>query len=338
MLAISLRTVFGLLLLLFWQCEETVISEKINGISLVATGDSLSRNQVKPVVAMHANYIAIMPFGFIKETATPEIVFNRNRQWYGETSEGVAQYIQLLHEHGFEVMMKPQLWIGHGNYTGHMKMPSEAAWKELEASYRDFILEFATVAETSNVAMLCIGTELDQFIQERPEYWNRLIEEIKTVFSGKLTYAANWDEYSRVPFWDQMDFIGVDAYFPVSEEEIPSLSVARAGWQPWKSALQAFSETSKRPILFTEYGYRDITYAGKEPWASHREGVTVNADAQVTLLTSLYEELWLEPWFAGGFLWKWHPTHHRVERWTEGQFSPQKKPAEDVIRSYYKEF
>jgi hypothetical protein len=35
----------------------------------------------------------------------------------------------------------------------------------------------------------------------RPKYWQELILEIRKVYKGKLTYAANWDEFKRVPFW-----------------------------------------------------------------------------------------------------------------------------------------
>ena len=60
------------------------------------------------------------------------------------------------------------------------------------------------MAEEEKVDIFCIGTELEKFIEHRPAYWRELIAEVRKVYKGKLTYAANWDEYKRVPFWDAL--------------------------------------------------------------------------------------------------------------------------------------
>ena len=67
------------------------------------------------------------------------------------------------------------------------------------------MLTYAAAAEEGNAELLCIGTELEEFVKKRPQYWRKLIQEIRGVYKGKLTYAANWDEYQQVPFWDAVD-------------------------------------------------------------------------------------------------------------------------------------
>jgi hypothetical protein len=115
-----------------------------------------------------------------------------------------------------------------------------------------------------------------------------------------LTYAANWDEYKRVPFWEQLDYIGVDAYFPVSENKTPTIEEAKAGWQSWKTEMQGVATAHNKKIIFTEYGYRSVDFAGKEPWKSNRDMIQINLEAQSNLSKALYEEIWDEEWFAGG--------------------------------------
>lgn len=310
-------------------------SIKINGLSLVATRDSLSAEHLRPVQKMHANYVALMPFGFVRDLEHPEILYNMDRQWFGETSDGIRQYIDELKDPGIQVMMKPQLWIWRGAFTGYMKMKSEQDWKDLENCYRNFILDFAMLAEEKGVPIFCIGTELEQFVNHRPQYWFDLVKEIRKIYSGKLTYAANWDEYKRVPFWDELDFIGVDAYFPISKSRTPTLEEARQGWSPWKEEMKDLSERYQKPILFTEYGYRSVDFAGREPWVSDREMNEVNLTNQVVLLEALYKEVWEESWFAGGFLWKWHPNHEMVGGSNHALYTPQGKPAELLIQSFY---
>ncbi len=307
----------------------------INGVSFVASRDQANQGHIDPVLEVNANYAAIMPFGFIRSINSPTIVYNTQRQWFGETSKGAKQYIELLNKNGIQVMLKPHIWISRGAFTGYMKMDSEANWKLLEEAYTQFIMDFAKLAEQSNVAVLCIGTELEQFVVNRPEYWKDLIAKIKAVYTGKLTYAANWDEYKRVPFWKELDFIGVDAYFPVANSKTPSITEAKTGWEPWKKELQSVSERENKKVLFTEFGYRSTNFAGKEPWNSDHNIQDINLEAQTNTTQALFESVWHESWFAGGFIWKWFINHDKAGGQEDSQFTPQNKPVEQVIKAQY---
>ena len=323
---------FGLTILT--SCSQN--DPKINGISFVASSKKVTQEHIDPVIKINANHASVMPFGFVKNLNHPEVQYNSERQWYGESKEGVKQYIRKLHENNIQVMLKPQIWVWQGEYTGHIQMHSEEEWKVFEDTYRNFIIEFAKVAQDSQVKIFCIGTELEQFIILRPEYWTSLISEIKEVYTGKLTYAANWDEYKRVPFWNQLDYIGVDAYFPISEKETPTLEEAQLGWNPWKKEMKALSHSVNKKILFTEYGYRSVNYTGKEPWDSNRDKSGVNLEAQNNATKALFEEIWNEDWFAGGYVWKWFLEYDKVGGLENNMFTPQNKPVEDIIRGYYK--
>ena len=168
-------------------------NDKIDGVSLVASKKSLTQENIDPVKEVNADYVAIMPFGFIEDINNPIINFNSTHQWYGETKEGITQYTSELQKNGFKIMLKPQLWVWKGEFTGDITMDTEDDWLLFEKEYSKFILEFAVLAEELQIELLCIGTELEQFVINRPEYWLELIQEIKKVYSGKLTYASNWN-------------------------------------------------------------------------------------------------------------------------------------------------
>ena len=312
-------------------------ANKINGVSFVASRDTLSQTHIDPVVKLNANFAAIMPFGFIKNLDHPEIIHNTNRKWFGETRSGEMQYIEMLHNNGIKVMVKPQIWVWRGEYTGNLKMKSEEDWKDFEKAYSSFILEYASLASEADVDIFCIGTELEQFIIHRPEYWFELIAEIEAIYKGELTYAANWDEYKRVPFWSELNYIGVDAYFPVAEKRTPTLEECKEGWQKWIVEMKEVSEKELKPILFTEYGYRSVDFSGKEPWVSDHTLTSVNLEAQINTMQALYDEIWAQDWFAGGFVWKWFINHSKVGGPEDSQFTPQNKPVEDVIRVVYRD-
>lgn len=310
-------------------------SSKINGVSFVASRDAISEKNVQPVVNINANFAALMPFGFISELSHPEIRFNEDRQWLGEREDGIKQYAVELRKKGIKIMLKPQIWVSKGQFTGFIKMMKEEDWKTLETSYSSFILGYARIAQESNFEILCIGTELENFIDARPAYWNQLIKDVKKVYKGKLTYAANWNEYERTTFWDDIDYIGIDAYFPVDDKQTPTLEATKKGWQKHKIDMKSYSEKHNKPILFTEFGYRSIDFAGRAPWTVDRIDKQVNLDAQAILTQALFEEFWHEDWFAGGFVWKWFHSHDKVGGADDNRFTPQNKPAENVIRKFY---
>jgi len=129
--------------------------------------------------------------------------------------------------------------------------------------------------------------------------------------------------------------VGIDAYFPVSESETPTVAEARKGWQPHKQKIEELAKQINKPILFTEFGYRNTHFSGKEPWNAQRTEGNINHDAQLNLITALFEEFWREPWFSGGFLWKWFPNHEQVGGETDNQFTVQNKPAQAVITQWF---
>jgi len=323
------------LCLLQFSCSSQT-EEKINGISFVGSRDKAEQKHIDPVLNVNANYAAVMPFGFVRSLQDPSIIFNTERQWYGETRAGGKQYIELLKRNGIKIMLKPQIWVWHGEFTGDIAMNSEADWETLEKTYTDFALTYAKLAEETKAEVYCIGTELEEFVKSRPNYWKALIPKIRAVYHGKLTYAANWDEYKRTPFWKDLDFIGVDAYFPLSEVQDPNMEVMSLGWQKWKTALKDLATVMDRPILFTEFGYRSMDYTAHKPWLVDQNEMDVNLTAQANALQVVFDEFWNEKWFAGGFVWKWFIHHEDVGGSEDNRFTPQNKPAEDVIKKHYK--
>jgi hypothetical protein len=329
----KLKLLFFLLIISIQSCATQ--TSKINGVSFVASRDTISIEHIQPVININANYVAIMPFGFIKNLEHPEIIHNTERQWFGETRVGAKQYVEELKKQGIKIMLKPQIWVWRGEFTGNIEMKSEANWKDLEEAYSEFILEYVALAKEVNADIFCIGTELEKFIKNRPNYWFSLIKEIKTIYKGKLTYAANWNEFDKTPFLGELDFIGIDAYFPVSASKTPTLDECLLGWGKHKQNIKSVSKSYDKPILFTEFGYRSVDYSAKAPWISDRSMNQVNLEAQTNTTQALFETFWKEDWFAGGFIWKWFHNHSDVGGLDNFMFTPQNKPIEALIRKQY---
>ena len=325
------------LLLIFIQLSCNSQQKKINGISFVASRDTISIKHISPIIKAQGNYVALMPFGFIKKLSSPTVIHNNDRQWFGETKNGLHQYAKNFQTADVKIMVKPQIWVWKGEFTGLIEMNSDENWTILEDTYSDFILTYAKAAQDLKADILCIGTELEQFVLQRPTYWKELIVKIREVYKGKLTYAANWDEFKRVPFWADLDYIGIDAYFPLSDKKTPSVKDFELGWQPHKKVITQIQKQFNKPILFTEFGYRSVDFTGKEPWDANRVEGQVNMQGQVNGLQAIHNQFWKEDWFAGGFIWKWFHTHAKVGGEKDNRFTPQNKPAEVVLRKLYKQ-
>lgn len=330
------KVLISVFISVFLSCSMSSQQEtKINGISFVSSGKKATTKHIAPVVNLNANYAAVMPFGFSRSLQSPTINFNSDRQWFGERVDGVTQYISELHRSNIKTMLKPQIWISKGEFTGKIKMDSEEDWLILEKTYTDFILTYAKVAQANNVAIYCIGTELELFVKQRPEYWKGLIRKVKAIYKGKLTYAANWDEYPKTTFWNEIDYIGIDGYFPLTDAKTPRVSVLKEKWKKHKSVMKKHTDSLQKKVLFTEFGYRSVDYAAAKPWEVDYNKTSVNLEGQVNTTQALFEELWHEEWFAGGFVWKWFMDHEKVGGIDNPRFTPQNKPAEEIIKTFY---
>lgn len=114
------------------------------------------------------------------------------------------------------------------------------------------------------------------------ENWRRVIATARRAYGGRLTYAANFDQYHEVAFWDDLDLIGINAYFPLRGSEVPGLSGAgleeqlTAGWRRVLSGVDGFRREhglDDHQVLFTEIGYVARANATLRPWAG--EGLAV---------------------------------------------------------------
>ncbi len=123
----------------------------------------------------------------------------------------------------------------------------------------------------------------------------------------------------------------------MTEKKTPTVEDFEAGWQLHKTQIKNVQSNLKKPILFTEFGYRSIDFTGKKPWDSERVTGLINLQAQKNGLQAIYNQFWNEAWFAGGFIWKWFHKHNEVGGENNNRFTPQNKPAEVLLRNLYKE-
>ena len=310
--------------------------EKMDGVSFVSPARAFPQHYIKALENINADWMAVIPFAFARENQ-PAIHFDGAMQWWGEKPAGAKKIIEFAHQENIKVLIKPQVW-GMGHWVGDYELNKEEDWQIWEKDYETYIMTFAQIAVDYNVEAFCIGTEYRRAAVQREEYFRSLIKKIRAIYKGKITYAANWDNYENVKFWDDLDFIGIDAYFPLLNEANPSTAAIVEAWKPYKQKLKKFAFKYEKPIAFTEYGYMSCDYTAWRNWENEadRSAVNVNLEAQKNAYEAMFISLWEEPWWVGGFLWKWYDNHEKSGGLNNKDYTPQNKPVEEIIKKWYK--
>lgn len=305
---------------------------KINGVSFVGPINPITSESLLTITKVNADWIAVLPYGYAYPDK-PEIFNDYPMQWWGEKKEGVVSIMQFARDHKLKIMLKPDVWIIRG-WTGNFNLDSEESWKKWENEYTRFIIPFAIMADSMDVEIFCIGTEYKVAATKRPEYWESLIDSVRSIYKGKLTYAANWDEFEEISFWNKVDFIGINAYFPLSTEQTPSTETLLKAWEIPFNKIKIVQSNAKKPILFTEYGYRSVSQTTWEQWNLNKDEFVINYMSQYNAYEALFKCFWNQHWFAGGFLWQWYHSGNEEGRYDK-DFTPQNKPAMELIKKWY---
>ena len=236
-------------------------------------------------------------------------------------ASAVRQVLEGARELGLQTALKPHVDLDDGAWRGHIVPADPEAWF---ASYREVFLPWAELAESVGGAQFVVGTELAGTL-EHERLWRETIAGFRSVFSGELIYAASWDEAAMVPFWENLDLVGVDAYFPVATRRDPGRFELLAGWQPWLERLWLLHRQTGRRIVLTEIGYRSVDGAGMHPYAFGDRGV-LDLTEQADLYWAALQATAAEPWLEGLYWWNWPAGGAGGPGNTD--FTPGGKPAE----------
>ncbi len=253
----------------------------------------------------------------------------------------VIAAITELHAKGMKVMLKPHVDPLDGHWRGQIVPTDVNAWF---ASYNTFILHFANLAQANGVDMLCFGTELASMTGgANLANWTNTISQIRGAYTGPLAYAANasstnGDEYTTVSFWSQVDVIGMDGYFSLTNHANPTLTELIAAWSMNKNgenilaAVQNFAAAHpNQPVIFTEIGYRSVAGGNINPW-DFSTGTVVDDTEQRNCFEAMYEVWSQQTAIKGNFWWAWpvQPPNLAVDT----DYSTWNKPAETIEQAW----
>lgn len=296
-------------------------------------------NSIENLSQNNCNFVSLVVTQYMKSATSDSISRDSIKT---HTDEEIIETIGYLKSQGISVMLKPHIDVKDNTWRGAISPADKDAWFE---SYCQFITHYARIAALTKVNLFCIGTELESLSDSSyHSNWDEIIDLVKNEYDSMLTYAANWDGCYKVTFWDRMDLIGIDAYFPLSNLENPSLNTLEDGWtnyfdgaqtHNWVADIENLHNQYNKPIIFTEIGYGSYDYAAMEPWSLPDKDISlINCDLQARCYAAAFQVWNKIDWFQGMFWWLWHPFSDAGGLCDLG-FTPQNKPAEDTLRCWY---
>lgn len=269
-----------------------------------------------------ADGISLTPFAWLGDPAVPVLGNSTDSGPDGESDESLCEAAARARALGLRVWLKPHVWTR--GWSGELSF-TPSNWQRFFDRYEELALHWAILADREQLDGYFVGHELASSTAIDPARWRVIFAHVRKLYGGVLSYGANWDEAARVPFWDQLDVIGVSFYAPLADAPTRDPAVLRAGAVKALSQLQALSRRFGRPVILAELGYAPTPAAAVRPWEGGRGGN--DAETQRACYEATISAMEPCDWLAGAYFWKWGSS----SRLGDDPFDPRGKPAEAVI-------
>lgn len=243
------------------------------------------------------------------------------------TDEEIVWAIREAKSAGLRVCLKPVVNCADGTWRAHIgffdhDVPGEPTWSAWFASYREFLLHSAAIAQAEAVDLLCIGCEMVR-ADAREDEWRALIDDIRAVYRGPLTYNCDKYQEDRVTWWDAVDVISSSGYYPIDT------------WPEQLDRIEKVVATHDKPFFFMEAGCpsREGSAAAPNDWALPG---APSGEEQLRYYREMFDACATRPWVGGFMLWDWPAElYDLADAPANDDYCPYGKPASDLMRAHY---
>ena len=292
--------------------------------------DTTLSQVIKP---MGVNWLSLIVTCYQEEIASSQIQCKTDS--LTPTDDDLFHTIQYAHSLGIQVMLKPHVDLSNdpNHWRGEIDFGNnETAWEAWFDSYTKFITHYAALAQDMRADYFAVGTEL-KGTSQRADQWRSVINAVREKYKGPILYAANWNEEANIIWWDAVDAIGVDAFYPLTQSNEPTIIHLKAGWSPIVLHLGQLSKTWNRPVVFTEIGYRSFDGTNREPYNYQISG-QIDLQEQADCYQAVFDAFAGQDWWRGVFWWNWIPNTTQGGP-ADSDYTANNKPAENILRMNY---
>jgi hypothetical protein len=322
---------------------EAAVSNWQQGVSITSRWDTdfqsaTFQQAVQNAAATGANYITLI-IPYCQNDNSSSDIFNCANT---PTDAAIRSAVNYVHSQGVKVMLKMHLESYYGGWRAFINSSNRDAWF---SNYGAKLNNLATIGQETGAEGLTIGAELISMATrtsnpDNTARWQSMISQVRSRYSGFLTYSANWgsgsfaEEFPNIGFWPQLDYIGISGYFPLATDQgNPSVQALNASWAGVRdSKIKPLNTQYGKPILFTEIGYKSVPGAHYEPWNYDRGGY--DGEEQRKLYESLMSFWNNESYMYGVHLWEWQ-SDPQYGGEGNSDYTPHNKPAENVLKQWW---
>lgn len=274
-----------------------------------------ARRMLQQLPASGVNAIALVPYGWL---SMHPLRLRIEGQTGWENDVGIEELARVAHARGMKVFLKPAIWR-----AGEMQFSSAEDRKEWFAQYRLFLEHYAKLATQIHADLFSVGGEFVHLTQYESE-WRGLIARVRKLYPGPLVYAANFgDEFEQIQFWDALDYIGLQEYYPLPDNLSMKDVLAK---------VEAVQQKFHRPVIFTEAGFPSLEGANRAPWDDSRK-VPISLNTQEECYQAVFQAFYRKPWFEGMYWWKVGTNGYGGP--LDGSHTPWDKPAMKILQQWY---
>jgi hypothetical protein len=221
---------------------------------------------------------------------------------YMPKDQEIRDTIQYIKELGLKVILKPFVNCKDGTWRAHINffdydVICEPKWSKWFEYYTDYQLHYAKIAEEMGCEMIVIGCEMVQ-AQKREAQWRELIEKMRQLYTGLLTYTTDKYQEDRVTWWDAVDVISSTGYYPIDD------------WDRQLDRIEGVVKKYKKPFFFGEVGCKSCVGASLIPNDWKMQG-KLSLEEQETYYRVMFNKCRNRKFVEGFGIWDWHSKLYR---------------------------
>lgn len=271
-----------------------------------------------------ANTVVLVPVGLQETPQSVEIDYCSSDTVSDKELKDLMLYAGEL---GLKVILKPTVNCRNGVWRAHINffdedVPCEPKWSDWFESYTEFQLHYAKIAEEIGCEIFIAGCEM-VMSERREAQWRKLVNDIRTVYSGQISYNTDKYQEHNVKWWDCVDIISSSGYYPADD------------WENQLDRIEKVVKQFKKPFFFAEAGCMSTKGSDKVPNNWELNGET-DLEGQAQWYEKAFEAMQKRSWVEGVILWSWDGRLYSDEEAKQHRYYEfYKKPAEQIVKKYF---
>ncbi|AGF59019.1 hypothetical protein B0P06_002646 [Clostridium saccharoperbutylacetonicum] len=270
------------------------------------------------------NFIILVPNGLQDTPQSEEICYISNSTVSDEELEDIINYAKDI---GLRIAIKPTVNCKNGTWRAYINffdedVHCEPKWSKWFASYTDFQIHYATIAQKTGCEMFIAGCEM-VMSERRENEWRKLISDIRNVYKGIVSYNTDKYQEHNVKWWDCIDVISSSGYYPISD------------WEKELNRIEKVVKKYNKPFFFAEAGCMSTKGSSEVPNDWSLEG-NIDLNEQAEWYKTMFESSIKREWVSGFAMWDWAGSQYLLSRAKNDKgYDVYGKPAEKIIKKYY---